>query len=188
MRRTERESNHLVHLVQIRISGAMPPCACRNGVHGDFNLSTVVDLIAGHDLKLHCYIFLPNPSQFMIHYTSEHSSLCSLTWRHRARACVSVYVYIYIYIYIYHIIYKSAYHLMLVSCCIVTNGVKTLAMHQHTNHRPVKLTPPRFMLQAADGTGSAMSLRLAIPAFWKPSHMSGNFRHETPDAYAAYRT
>ena len=44
------------------------------------------------------------------------------------------------------------------------------------------------MLQAANGTGSAISLRLAIHAFWKPSHLSGNFRHETPDAYAAYRT
>ena len=60
MKRTERESNHFnVLLVPIRISGAIPPSARRNGVHRDFNLSTVVGLITGHDLKLHCCPFFP---------------------------------------------------------------------------------------------------------------------------------
>ena len=43
-----------VHLVPIRMSGVIPPSACRKGVHRDFNLSTVVGLITVHDLKLHC--------------------------------------------------------------------------------------------------------------------------------------
>jgi hypothetical protein len=101
MSRTERESNHLVHLVPIRISGAMPPGACRNGVHWYSNLSTVVGLTSGHDLKLHCYMFLRNPFQFMMHYASEHSSLCSLTWR---RVCVCVYIYIHTYIHTHTVI------------------------------------------------------------------------------------
>jgi hypothetical protein len=75
-----------------------------------------------------------------------------------------------------------------VSCRKVINGVKVFAMHQDTDHSPIKHTPSRFMLQAANGAGNAISLHLAIRAFWKPSHLSGNFRHETPDAYAAYRT
>jgi hypothetical protein len=45
-----------------------------------------------------------------------------------------------------------------------------------------------LMLEAANGTGSGVSFRLAIPAFWKRSNLSGNIRHETPAAYAAYRT
>jgi hypothetical protein len=45
--------------VPIRISGAIPPSACRNGVHRDFNLSTVVGPITGYDLKLHLYPILP---------------------------------------------------------------------------------------------------------------------------------
>ena len=44
------------------------------------------------------------------------------------------------------------------------------------------------MLEAANGTGSVISYRLAIPAFWKPSHLSANIRREAPDTYAAYRT
>lgn len=71
----------------------------------------------------------------------------------------------------------------------VTNGMNGFFMPER--HRSLSLWVHCIafhMLEASNGTGSAISHRLAIPAFWKPSHLSASIRRETPDAYAAYRT
>jgi hypothetical protein len=89
-----------------------------------------------------------------------------------------------------HCIYKIhlKYHLKSMSCSQVTNGMKVFVMHQDTHHRLCKLAASRFVAGGCKWDRKSINSSGNSRLLETVTSECSNIRHETPDAYSAYRT